>query len=69
MIVLSSESFWGIFDPDSGEYSLACIDLACPAEVIASTETGDHYKIQTEKYAMAPDFVAFSDIHLDTRKI
>jgi hypothetical protein len=69
LIVLNHESFWGLFDETLSNYQLACIDVACPTELIATSKTGDRYQIKLGKYAMQPDIISLADVSLPTTKL
>jgi hypothetical protein len=69
MITLTSESFWGIFDLTTNSYKLACIDIACPDQLIATDSNGDRYQIKTGEHAMQMHLVGLSDVHLPTQKL
>jgi hypothetical protein len=68
-VILTSNSFWGLYNLDKNQYSLVCIDVACPIELVATTNTGDQYQIKLGEYAMQPDIISLADVSLPTTKL
>jgi hypothetical protein len=69
MIILASDHFWGIYDPIANSYSLVCLDLSCPPEVTATSQSGDRYQVKTGEHATQMQLVALSDAQLPTKKL
>jgi hypothetical protein len=69
MKILKGDCFWGLFNHSQNNYALACIDVACPAEFVATDSIGDRYQIDLSEYALQSDIISLSDIYLPTTKL
>jgi hypothetical protein len=69
LLVLSSDQFWGIYDPILQIYEMAAIDIGCPSHIVATSQSGDRYQIKTGEHAMQMHLIGLSDIRLPTQKL